>query len=86
MVELRKLSTMTESTDEDGNVIRAHSTFVRLALPPYTIHFKSPTYMKDTTMDMLDKRVTKETVRATGQKSDVRYSTHYFHSKKTCLI
>lgn len=57
---------------EEERVTKAHSTFVRLVLPPYTIHFKSPNYMKEQTMDMLDKRVTKETLKSTAQKAEVR--------------
>ena len=45
------------SADAQARMAKAHSVFVRLVLPPYTIHFKSPTYMRDGTLEMLDKRV-----------------------------
>lgn len=50
----------------------AHSVFIRLVLPPYTIHFKSPTYMRDATLDLLDKKVCKETLKSTAQDAVVR--------------
>lgn len=62
-----------ETTDEAERAIKANSTFVRLALAPYTIHFKVAGRIRDATMDMLDKRVCKETLRTTGQKAEVRY-------------
>ncbi|KAK5166875.1 uncharacterized protein LTR77_007604 [Saxophila tyrrhenica] len=55
-----------------GAVLRAHLTFIRLALPPYTIHFKSPTYIQPATLDLLDKKVLKETLRNTAQDATVR--------------
>jgi palmitoyltransferase len=51
---------------------RAHTVFLRLALPPYTIHFKSPTYLQPSTLDLLDKRVCKETLKLTAQDVWVR--------------
>ncbi|KAK3050620.1 hypothetical protein LTR09_008260 [Extremus antarcticus] len=56
----------------DEKRARAHSTFIRLALPPYTIHFKSPTYLDSTVLDLLDKRVVKETLKTTSQDVWVR--------------
>lgn len=52
---------------------KAYNVLVRLALPPYTIHFKSPTYMKESTIELLDKTVCKDSLRATAQKVDVRF-------------
>ncbi|KAI5369710.1 putative armadillo-like helical, Ataxin-10 domain-containing protein [Septoria linicola] len=51
---------------------KAHSVFVRLVLPPYTIHFKSAGYMKDVTLDMLDKKVCKEMLRRTANDAAAR--------------
>lgn len=51
---------------------KAYNVLVRLALPPYTIHFKSSTYMREGTMEMLDKTVCKDSLRATAQKAEVR--------------
>lgn len=51
---------------------KAHAVFVRLVLPPYTVHFKSATYMKDSTLELLDKKVCKETLKSTAQRADVR--------------
>ncbi|WPG98527.1 Hypothetical protein R9X50_00131800 [Acrodontium crateriforme] len=51
---------------------KAHSVFVRLLLPPYTIHFKSPTYMRESTLELLDRKVCKETLKSTAQDASVR--------------
>ncbi|KAK6441536.1 hypothetical protein LTR95_002236 [Oleoguttula sp. CCFEE 5521] len=53
---------------------KAYSVFVRLVLPPYAIHFKAPKYMKESTLDLLDRRVTKATLAATAQKATVRHA------------
>ena len=57
---------------EQAKMAKAHSVFMRLVLPPYTIHFKSPTYMREGTLEVLDKKVCKETVKGTVQNVDVR--------------
>ncbi|KAK4549402.1 hypothetical protein LTR36_006399 [Oleoguttula mirabilis] len=51
---------------------KAHSVFVRLVFPAYTVHFKSPTYVRDTTLDLLDKKVCKETLKSTAQDGLIR--------------
>ncbi|KAF2207935.1 hypothetical protein CERZMDRAFT_71198 [Cercospora zeae-maydis SCOH1-5] len=51
---------------------QAYSVFVRLVLPPYTIHFKSTGYMKDVTLEMLDKKVCKEMLRRTANDAMAR--------------
>jgi len=67
-----------EATEDDGKTGKAYNVLVRLALPPYTIHFKSPTFMKESVMEMLDKTVCKESLKATAQKAQVRsVFSHY---------
>ena len=56
--------------DPDATIAKAHAVFIRLALPPYSVHFKSPTYLHPTTLDLLDKKVSKETLKATSSTSD----------------
>ena len=51
---------------------KAHTLFIRLCLPPYTVHFKSPTYLQPSTLDLLDQKVCKETLRSTAQNQSVR--------------
>ncbi|GAB7349382.1 hypothetical protein MBLNU459_g8507t1 [Dothideomycetes sp. NU459] len=63
------MAAIEDKSSKDG---RAYNILVRLALPPYTIHFKSATYMKEATMEMLDKRVCKECLKATAQRPEVR--------------
>ena len=63
---------MARDEDDATKVAKAHSVFVRLALPPYTIHFKSPTYLQPATLDLLDKKVCKETLKSTAQNESVR--------------
>ena len=65
-------SNMARDPDDPNRAAKAHSVFVRLVLPPYTIHFKAPKYMKESTLDMLDKKVCKETLRGTAQSPTVR--------------
>ena len=50
----------------------AHTVLLRLALPPYTIHFQSPTHLHPPTLDLLDKRICKHTLRSTAHDSLVR--------------
>ena len=56
----------------DETTARATATLLRLALPPYTIHFKSPAYLQPHTLDLLDKRVSKEVLRASSTEHEVR--------------
>ena len=56
--------------DPDSTIAKAHAVFIRLALPPYSVHFKSPTYLHPTTLDLLDKKVSKETLKATSSTTD----------------
>nr|POF04588.1 copper transport protein 86 [Quercus suber] len=70
-----RIQTLTNAMARDhggDRVAKAHSIFVRLVLPPYTIHFKSPTYMRDGTLELLDKKVCKETLKSTAQDARVR--------------
>ncbi|KAF2772409.1 hypothetical protein EJ03DRAFT_307448 [Teratosphaeria nubilosa] len=55
-------------------VRKAHAVFIRLVLPPYTIHFKSPSYMRDATLSLLDTKVCKETLKATAATAAVRHA------------
>lgn len=51
---------------------KAHSVFIRLVLPPYTIHFKSPTYLQPATLDLLDRKISKETLKSTTASLPIR--------------
>ncbi|KAF2726145.1 hypothetical protein K431DRAFT_280163 [Polychaeton citri CBS 116435] len=58
-----------------SGVIKAQPTpadasrlLLRLAFPAYTIHFKSPNYMKPSTLAMLEKRVLKRTLHSTSNR------------------
>lgn len=58
---------------DNGDVCSAaHSVFIRLVLGPYTVHFKSAGYMRESTLDLLDKKVCKETLSSTAQRATVR--------------
>ncbi|TKA26816.1 hypothetical protein B0A50_04262 [Salinomyces thailandicus] len=63
---------MARELDYHERINKAHAVLVRLVLPPYTIHFKSPTYMRDHTLDLLDRRACKETLKSTAQDASVR--------------
>lgn len=66
---------MPSRTEDGSDEFHLYSVFVRIALPPYTIHFKSPSYMREPTMEMLDRRVCKEMLKATAQKAEARLVT-----------
>ncbi|KAG8629390.1 hypothetical protein KVT40_003255 [Elsinoe batatas] len=63
---------MALEEDEPEVDHKVYTTFIRLAFTPYAIHFKSPKYMKESTLRDLDTRVVKETLRLTGLKSYTR--------------
>lgn len=58
-------SAMTEHGSEDDRHDRARRCYTQLLIQSYTIHFKNLGYMRDATMDMLDKRVCDEILLAT---------------------
>ena len=61
--------------DEDPELERdrkTYSTFIRMAFTPYAIHFKSPRYMKESTLERLDMTVLKKTLHLTRDKTYVR--------------
>lgn len=58
--------------DHHSRMQKAHSVNIRLVFPAYTVHFKSPSYVRDTTLDLLDKKVCKETLKSTAQDASVR--------------
>ncbi|KAF2837588.1 hypothetical protein M501DRAFT_937685 [Patellaria atrata CBS 101060] len=49
-----------------------YSTYLRLALIPWATHFKSPSYLEESTMQMLDTKVTKTTLQRTVKDPAVR--------------
>ncbi|KAK3678625.1 hypothetical protein LTR78_001923 [Recurvomyces mirabilis] len=63
---------MARGLDGEEKAIKAHSVLLRLVLPPYTIHFKSSTYMREGTLDLLDRKVCKETLKSTANNALVR--------------
>ncbi|KAK4959695.1 hypothetical protein LTR66_012971 [Elasticomyces elasticus] len=65
-------SIMASESQKTGPKAKAHSTFIRLVFPGYIAHFKSAAYLKEATLDLLDRRVCGEMLRLTAQKADVR--------------
>ncbi|PNS14991.1 hypothetical protein CAC42_2220 [Sphaceloma murrayae] len=63
------MATEDEEPEVDHKV---YTTFIRLAFTPYAIHFKSAKYMKEETLNRIDSKVVKETLRLTGLKSYIR--------------
>ncbi|THW88845.1 hypothetical protein D6D15_05674 [Aureobasidium pullulans] len=57
---------------EDSVTGHAYSTLMRLGLPAYTMHFKSPTYMKESMLERLDRTVCKNILKASAQQPEVR--------------
>jgi hypothetical protein len=60
------------TTYEDAVAGHAYSTLMRLGLPAYTIHFKSSTYMRESSLEMLDRKVCKNILKASAQQPEVR--------------
>ena len=63
---------MVRERDAQEKLSKAHRVFLRLVLSPYTVHFKSLSYIKDTTLDLLDRKVCKETLKGTAQQAALR--------------
>ena len=63
---------MTRSRSPSSKAARAHAVLLRLALAPYAIHFKSPAYLDQRTLDMLDHKVGKEVLKASASTPAVR--------------
>ncbi|GAM89805.1 hypothetical protein ANO11243_078440 [Dothideomycetidae sp. 11243] len=51
---------------------KVYSTFIRMAFTPYAIHFKTPRYMKESTLERIDMTVLKKTLHLTRDKGYVR--------------
>ena len=51
---------------------KAYGTLIRLALVAWTVQFKSPDYVKESTMSFLEQKNCKETLRASSRELDVR--------------
>lgn len=60
---------------EDSVTGHAYSTLLRLGLPAYTMHFKSPTYMRESMLERLDRTVCKDILKASAQQPEVRFVT-----------
>ncbi|KAG9522389.1 hypothetical protein KCU93_g7090, partial [Aureobasidium melanogenum] len=57
---------------EDSVTGHAYSTLLRIGLPAYTMHFKSPTYMRESMLERLDRTVCKGILKASAQQPEVR--------------
>ena len=58
-------------TDQQSKA-KPFATRLRLALAPWTVHFKSPGYIRDDTMHMLEVTVCKSTLEETRKNPEVR--------------
>lgn len=58
--------------DPPDTVIKAHVASLRLLLAGWITHFRSVGYVKEGTMDMLDRKVCKRTVDLTIKELKVR--------------
>ncbi|KAF2149339.1 hypothetical protein K461DRAFT_296815 [Myriangium duriaei CBS 260.36] len=63
---------MTTEDEELERDRKVYSTFIRMAFTPYAIHFKSPRYMKESTLERIDMTVLKKTLHLTRDKAYVR--------------
>lgn len=53
-------------------VVKSHVTSLRLLLAGWITHFRALRYVKDSTMDLLDKKVCRKTVDLTIKEPKVR--------------
>lgn len=58
--------------EEDDRRGKAYAVFIRLVLPAYTLHFSCATYMRESTLTLLDGRVCKATLAASAREAAVR--------------
>lgn len=57
---------------EDSVLGHAYRTLLRIGLPAYTMHFKSPTYMRESMLERLDRTVCKAILKDSAQLPEVR--------------
>ena len=62
----------TEDSTSQDKRRKAHSTLIKLALAAWTVQFKNPDYVKETTMNFLEQKICKETLRASSRELEVR--------------
>lgn len=60
---------------EDSVTGHAYRTLLRIGLPAYTMHFKSPTYMRESMLERLDRTVCKSILKDSAQLPEVRSVT-----------
>jgi hypothetical protein len=70
---LEELRAQRMTSYEDSVTGHAYSTLLRLGLPAYTMHFKSPTYMRESMLERLDRTVCKDILKASAQQPEVRF-------------
>ena len=63
---------MARSQSPSSASARAHAVFLNLALPPYGIHFRVSDYFQPHTLDLLDRKVAKDVLKATASNHAVR--------------
>ncbi|OCL03710.1 hypothetical protein AOQ84DRAFT_325570 [Glonium stellatum] len=61
-----------EPPADQKSKVKPFATRLRLALAPWTVHFKSPGYIRDDTMHMLEVTVCKKTLEETRRSAEVR--------------
>jgi palmitoyltransferase len=61
-----------DSSDYDVPHARPYLTRLRLALAPYTVHFRNPGYIRDETLRMLERDVVKKTLEDSRKRLELR--------------
>ena len=61
-----------DSSDYDAPHARPYLTRLRLALAPYTVHFRNPGYIRDETLRMLERDVVKKTLEDSRKRLELR--------------
>ncbi|KAF1981964.1 hypothetical protein K402DRAFT_398000 [Aulographum hederae CBS 113979] len=58
--------------DDPAETKRVYATYLRLALQPLIVHFKSPDYIREDTVEMLQGRVIKSSLSNSAKQKDIR--------------
>ena len=75
-----------DSSDYDAPHARPYLTRLRLALAPYTVHFRNPGYIRDETLRMLERDVVKKTLEDSYKSFRTKLVTFWIFSNALLAI
>ena len=72
-MSVHRVESPTSEYEPGKTVVNAHIVNLRLLFTGWITHFRSPGYMKDDTMQLLDKTICKRSVDLTVKDANFRY-------------